>query len=373
MTIGNKSLFSITAITLFGVAALGACSTKSTTVAPVAEADFALQAAHALCDTIQPCCAQTSYPYDQAACVARMQQEVKEDVKPSPNTTYDPSAAGRCVAKVRELAAKCADPADGDDDAAEEDCKAIYVGTTKTGEACDKSAECAPSPEGRVRCVHYGDLGSPGSVQNRDGGTNPPPPVTGSQCTLYKKNAAKGDPCGPNNSKDGGKPPTIVGACEGRVKNATLYCDYKSLTCQPVIAVGQPCMDLTSGACAGGGSCTNGTCAAPGAEGAACDFEGCAPGLYCARSSSGDKIGGGKCAKEKKTGEACSSGSGSDYGACATGSCSEGKCSAGSFATAAACKGSMKSGKDDGSTEPVPTPVIDGGAGGSKPGASDGG
>ena len=349
MFIGTKRLFSIAATALLATSALGACSTKSSAT-PVAQSDLPLQIAHAICDSIKPCCAQTAFAYDQAACVTAVQSELDQDFVKLAGTTYDATAAGNCVAKYREVASSCADPAEGDD-ATDDACSAVFVGAKKNGEACDKSAECAPSPEGRVRCEHYGESDSTGDEPVVDGGTPPATSATGTQCKLYKKNPAKGDPCG--TSKPTEKPPSIVGDCESTRVGATLYCDYKTNTCEPLIAIGQPCAEISSGSCASGGSCTAGKCIAAIAEGGACQYAGCATGLYCAPDSAA-KGPAGKCAKQKKTGEACSEDA--DYGACASGSCSESKCSAGSFATASVCKGKDKSassgpretGSDDG-------------------------
>lgn len=314
----NKTILSAAASILTIASALAACSSSATAAAPVAEGDLALQAAHALCDSIQPCCAQVGYTYDATACLANEKAEVQREItqESGQGGTYDANAAGNCVAKLRAQAAACADPPASTRSMS--DCGPIYVGTKKVGDACTHTAECAASADGSVSCTTTVLDGPPGTGTSSSG-----------MCVLYKNTAAKGDPCGGSSS---GKPATIQSDCEGN--NSPFYCDYSGThTCVDRIAIGQSCQGQ---GCVVGAFCNNGTCAANLSEGATCQYGNCATGLYCNVASV--TSGNGTCAKQKNAGDACVSGLSN---ACASGSCSMGKCSAGSLATANACKGDV--------------------------------
>ncbi len=315
----NKTIFSAAASALFIATALAACSSSTNAAAPVAEADLALQAAHALCDSIQPCCAQVGYTYDAATCIANEQAVVQREItqEAGQGGTYDANAAGNCVAQLRAQAAACADPPANTRSMS--DCGPIYAGTKKVGDACTHTAECAANAEGSVTCTTTTVLNGPGG----GGGSS------SAMCVLYKKVAAKGDPCGGSSS---GPPATIQADCEGN--DSPLYCDYTGThTCVDRLAIGQSCQGQ---GCVVGAFCNNGTCTANLAAGATCQYGNCATGLYCNVASVSS--GTGTCDPQKKAGEACTGGLSNS---CATGSCSMGKCSAGSLASANACKGDV--------------------------------
>ncbi|MEO6419765.1 MAG: hypothetical protein ABIP39_10180 [Polyangiaceae bacterium] len=313
----KKTIFAVASSTLVVIASsVSACSSTST-AAPIAEADLAVQAAHALCDSIQPCCAQVGYTYDGETCIAAEKAEVQQELTKESGRggTYDANAAGACVAQLRAQAAACADPPAG---SRMKDCGPIYVGTKKVGDACAHTAECAANPEGSVSCSITTVIGGPGTGTTDTG-----------ICVLYKTVAAKGDPCGGSSS---GKTPSIQADCESN--SSPFYCDYSGThTCVDRIAIGQTCHGSD---CVIGAFCNNGKCAAQLAEGATCTYGNCATGLYCNVASV--DTGTGTCAKEKSAGEPCVSGLNDS---CGSGSCSMGKCSAGSLATANACKGDL--------------------------------
>jgi hypothetical protein len=278
-----------------------------------------LAAAHALCDGIQPCCAQVGYAYDGPTCLANAQAELQQEISDESGKggIYDANAAGACVAQLRAQAGACANPPPG---STMTDCPPIYVGTKKMGEACTQSADCAASPDGRLECSTTTTLTGTGTQ------------TSSGICVLFKNTAAKGDPCGGSSSS--GMPLTVQANCESN--DSPLYCDFANThTCIDRIAIGQPC---NGSGCAIGAYCNAGTCAADLAEGATCSYGNCATGLYCNMTSV--TSGMGTCTKEKNAGDACTSGLSNS---CASGTCSMGKCSAGSLATADACKGGKSS------------------------------
>ena len=358
MTFASKRTMAVTTTTaLFTAALMGACAGKTTSSAPVAEADLPLQYAHAICDSIQGCCGQASYPYDPAGCVASLQAEVTKSLtKDRPaSAVYDANAAGSCIAKVRGIVSACSDPTEGDR-AIEDACSAVYVGTKKVGEACAQGADCAPNSGGRVHCEHFGAIpsGPPTLVDGGLGGGGGGP---SSQCVLLKA-PATGDACG--GFSRSGPPPSVVGDCTSSRADNAFYCDFKTNTCQPRAAVGQPCASGVSNTCVAGSSCKGNVCVAAGGAGASCTFGDCATGFYCSGGLFTNS-GTGTCTAKKNAGEACD---GQAADACAHGRCSKGKCSAGSLATADVCAGANtkgSSGSGSGSSSGGSGSVSDGG------------
>ena len=266
-----------TVAVLLGGAMLAACSSsKNTGSSPILEADLPAQYAQAICGGIQGCCGKVSYPYDSAACLATESAVATHGLtKERPtDAVYDPVAAGNCVAKLREIASSCSDPADfgrGLEDA----CTPVFAGKKQLGEACGKGGGCAPRSDGRVVCASFSS-----STASSDGGTGHV--VSGSQCTLYKP-PSTGDPCG---FRSGGTlPPSIQGDCQD-VPGGAFYCERLSSTCQPRVAVGQPCSGDSS-ACVAGSACNAGVCTVP-AVGMDCTMfsADCGRDLYCAVTGS---------------------------------------------------------------------------------------
>ena len=306
---------------------LAACfgHTEEPAPTPIAEADFALSAAHALCDNIEPCCAQVGFPHDPAACVATRRKKEEDDIAQmrGNGATFDAAAATRCIAQIRETATACADLTQMPKTA---DCGALYVGTRILGDACDNYVQCAPSAEGAVACEHIrSDVGSDASSAGPGVASEP---VEG-MCMLHKSTSSKGDPCGTRTG--GGSPPKVLTECMDR--GATLYCNFGTKACQPRMLSGQSC--ASDPECALGTHCDGGKCVPLGAAGDLCTSA-CAAGFYCSRTSV--TAPHGICAKKKNAGDACEVAT--DYAACAGGTCSRGKCSAGSYSTAEICTGS---------------------------------
>ncbi len=328
-------------LAIVGVAMLGACSGKTTstsTVGPIAAADLSQRYAEAICKGIQGCCGKAAFAYDAPACTAAAQVSLNDafaKVMARPGLVYDPEAAGRCVAKVAEEAASCADLSERE--ALSAACDGVFTGALEVGQPCADSGACKPRPDGRVTCIQYASY----AADLPDGGAGPS--TSGSACTLLKP-AAIGDPCG---IPDTGVPASTQGDCQDNPKGA-FYCDPKSKSCQPRAAAGQPCPSGNNNACAAGSVCRAGTCSAPAAGLPCTSFSNqCGDALYCDAGSNSK----GKCVARKSPGEACEP---NHEDECAIGRCSGGKCSAGELATVGACAGTTDRASSPGSAGPAP-------------------
>ena len=316
MTLRSRSILTLL-VTGLGAAVLAACSGK-TDAAPVAEADFATQLAHAVCDNIGPCCAKAQLTYDKSACassaIAALQGDF--DRRKKEGATYDATAAGQCVAQYQGIASSCSNDSTTDTLAA---CRRVYAGSKALGEACTTTSECRLPAEGSVAC--WQAVSSNGTLASQ--GT----------CVGFRP-AQKGDAC----MGLGALPPgvTTVGDCNFNDKSA-FYCDSASI-CQPRVAIGQACPTNSFGACVEGGQCVDGVCASAPKLGESCTFGKCAGESFCDFSST-------KCTAKRKAGEACD-----QSAACVSGNCSGKKCVDGWLTSAPICAGTREGGGQDDSS-----------------------
>ena len=297
---------------LFAATMLSACAGKiGTNDTPVAEGELASELAQSICEGLRDCCGRGAFSYDREGCVAATKAQVQTqlDGQKSKNTTYDASTARKCVQKGGEDARACTYPDMSGSALLSSWCNAVYVGTKKPSEACERHSDCEPSAAGIVFCEPL----------LTESGAAP------SQCRVHTP-ALRGAACGFR--PDGGWSP-VTSECV--TSSATLYCHRTSATCQPRIEVGEACDADGGNTCVPGARCSDGICVSGLAAGAPCTaLQTCGAGLFC----EGVHAGAGTCAARKSAGQACTKGD----GACADGRCSQRKCSAG-FADADVCAG----------------------------------
>lgn len=118
---------------------------------PIARADVSIEAARLHCESFAGCCAEQNVPVDVAACnrdlAAWLEDRFKAD-EDDGNQTYDPDAAGICLAVARE-SMSC-----GAIQWTEElaRCSGAFIGHVKLGQPCNRSRDCERSAKGTVRC-----------------------------------------------------------------------------------------------------------------------------------------------------------------------------------------------------------------------------
>jgi hypothetical protein len=295
------------------LAACGGSTSSGGTNAPVAASDFASGYAHAVCDNVAGCCQKAGLGYDANACMTSVQgiiQGLLVNPANAAGATYDPNAAGDCLAQVRAAVETCS-TSTSSKNALDSACQRVYAGKSQPGGTCTSSVDCAPTTDGTVTCEIWSSSGSDGGSQS------------GSQCQV-RKTPKGGEPCGGTTS--GGAPPTVVGACEFG-ESDTFTCDYQTHTCQPRGAIGATCESTDN--CVTTAYCTNGSCAARVGVGGACDgfSDSCDATSRCDQSTK-------QCVAKLADGTACTLSSD-----CAGGSCSSGKCRSSDYADPTVCGG----------------------------------
>lgn len=293
------------------IAACGGTSSNGGSAPPVAAGDFASSYAHAVCDNIAACCAKEGIGYDANACFTAVQgiiQGLLVNPATAAGSVYDATAAGDCIAKVRDAAIACNDTTSGKTDL-NSACNRVYSGTKKPGESCNASTDCAASADGQVTCDHW-------SSSSLDGGTS-----SGTLCQV-RKTPTGGEPCG----GIGGAPPAVVGNCDYGASD-TFACDYTSHTCVPRAAVGAAC--TSSDSCVTTAYCSSQKCVARVGIGGACtNF-----GSECdatSRCDTNTKL----CVAKLADGAACMTSTD-----CTGGHCTSNKCKSSSYADPTVCGG----------------------------------
>jgi hypothetical protein len=233
---------------------LAGCRKSGGAAAPVARDDLPTVLANAACDALGTCCQQAGATFDAAACSgegsARLKQELDQRYG-GPNVTYDPQAAGDCIAELSSAtfcgAAGSTPGFDG--------CRDAFVGTLPPGAACVRAAECARPAQGQADC----DLAKGVCVQQTTAATSP--------------HGKAGDPC--------------AGTCVG---------DNCTTLVLPKGAAATPWCYRSEGLACGRTS----VCEPLQAKGAACSGFGCVEGSYCDFASS-------VCVETKANGQHCNS------------------------------------------------------------------
>ena len=293
------------------IAACGGTSANGGTAPPVVAGDFVSSWAHSICDNLAACCAKEGIGYDANNCLTAAEGLIQVGVNQATaaGATYDPAAAGDCIAESRAAAIACNDTTQSKNDVSSA-CNRVYSGKKKPGESCTSSTDCAASADGRVTCDQW-------STSSLDGGT-----TSGSLCQV-RKTPTGGEPCGCT----GGAPPAVIGACDYGASD-TFACDSASHTCVPRAAVGAACTSsdscVTTAYCSSSQKCV----ARVGVGGACTNF-----GSECDATSRCD-MNTMLCVAKLADGAACRSGTD-----CTGGRCSSGKCRSSSYADPSLCGG----------------------------------
>ncbi|HEY3667201.1 MAG TPA: hypothetical protein VGL19_14425 [Polyangiaceae bacterium] len=222
----------------------GACSGSTQTTVPVDQ--LATEFGNALCDSVAPCCSSASIVYDSVACKATatglFQNFVSSNT--SPNTTYDAAAAGRCLDTVKASLQACSGL---DNDAVNNTCANIFVGTLPAGSACTKNPECA----GGARC---------------EPDTAAPTPAHCMAPTLARIHGKAGQACDGSCITLGTATECLTSPSSSNSPAAStcyssdgLHCSSQTQVCIAFAQVGQAC---ESQGCVAGAFCDAGTCAA---------------------------------------------------------------------------------------------------------------
>ncbi len=296
MRLRDSAAAVLTCIALATVACGG--KTSGSDVHPVAQEDFALELAHALCDPLGDCCARASFAYDAAACVetARAYSAGVVTTKAAWGGKYDAALAGACVAAMRDQAARCSDNG-GHISARSEACAHVFVGAKQPGEPCGTTNDCALSPDGRVECAASSDGTGICQLRKRPSGGEPCHVVMGSQ-------------------------PAVVGACDKGETDAFACVGYPTSFCVATIPLGGAC--TSRDACVPSAFCDGATCVSRVGVGGPCVEYGCDEVSTCKA---------GRCVAKLPDGAACE-----HWTDCAGGNCF-GWCSSSELARKDVCAG----------------------------------
>jgi hypothetical protein len=254
--------------------------------------------AAAYCDLLAPCCAMSKLATDGRQCRALIAGLAAP-------AAFDGAAAEACLSESR---AALATPAGCQGLLVEmtTSCDRVFqpnTGTKKPGEACDDDDDCAPAPQGQVKCKAV-NLGQEGD-----------------QCQVLLRGAEGSKPCvgdveGAVTTYFSGGGTTTAYLCHAA---DGLRCDPTLLACARGKAVGEACSFGDD--CVKTATCDDATnkCVPRKALGAACTGSGgfandeCVEGAYCQAS--------GTCAAQRPNGAACN-----DDDECLGGDCRNGEC-----------------------------------------------
>lgn len=214
------------------------------------------QLANAYCENIAGCCDTAAIAFDLATCRANVKAVVQKSVNEAlrANSRYEASAAGACVVAYGKYFKRCVE---ADSESIEASCNRVFVGTIALGGACTRNEECAPTADGSGHCLSESD--------------NPQGFCFGPNAPSSTPRGKLGDAC--IGSCQGGKADCAVAVPTSSVTTACfadegLQCDFRTQTCQPLVAPGGAC---DHGACVAGAFCTNASvCAATKSDGESC-------------------------------------------------------------------------------------------------------
>ena len=253
------------------------------------------------CAEFNPCCAKAGLPSDGAQCRAFLALAF--------SGPYDASAGDACLA---DLQAESSSPTFCNANASLEtlSCKKVFGGgSSAPGSACTQDSECAPSPDGPVRCA---SVFLAGGAELKKCQVNIPGKAGDSPCvgTVRRDGSSSG-----SGSSDGvtDVPPRAY-LC---ALAAGVYCDDNTHLCTAIAALGESCAPASRFSCAADAYCDEAStkCVARKPTGAPCVFGGqCVAGDTCDSK-------GNTCVALLAGGEPCT---GSQ--SCASGFCTNGKC-----------------------------------------------
>ncbi|MBX3212703.1 MAG: hypothetical protein KF850_11765 [Labilithrix sp.] len=272
----------------------------------------------AICSTLEPCCRAGGYDYVASACADALSggdaggvrlafdRRVIED----PANTYDPQAAGDCIAYFRAFNEVCTQPSTagrfalaqaisgGANAALAAGCFRMLSGTKKPGEPCDSEgffSGCALTAQGYALCL---------APRGADGGASEPATCRTSETVPL------GASCDPDSSTVRG---TVIRQCNPQIAPLDSYadqdalyrdlvlCDPASRTCKKgselYPAAGQPCAGERN--CAPSAFCgPDDVCAPRAGAGQSCATIPCSRATDCQD---------GTCVAGKPDGEPCTS------------------------------------------------------------------
>jgi hypothetical protein len=248
--------------------------TSAGSAGPISIAQLADQLANAFCDNIGGCCQAAAIAFDLASCKANILSTVSQGLarEMSPNIRYDANAAGACVAAYASGVKSCK-PSNSIDTA----CSRVFVGSLPAGAPCSLDDECA-RPTGGTAFCDGGDStngGPSGTCSAASASATSAHGKLGESCAA---SCPSGDTCTVTSAGGGtGTPSPAMSVC---YSDDGLYCSVDT-TCQPLIAVGQPC---SFDGCVNGAFCGAGVCTAGKADGAACGIDSECAGGSCLSS-----------------------------------------------------------------------------------------
>lgn len=240
----------------------------------VSRADFSPQAAKIFCDSFAQCCSAQGQPVNAQSCASTLSKSFEQSwAELGSKVAFDEAAAGVCLNALR-ASVRCGS---ADDEAIEDACDRVFIGTVPAGQACESSQECAQPASGRVYC-NQGDVNATQGV-----------------CTLEAegKHATLGEAC--FSTCDGSSCTAISSPAPGGgaapvdkfcYRKDGLYCG-PSAVCVQLKALGAACDSYDS--CPVGSICTTDTkvCSPPRPNGSACQRDSecesgdCADGTIC--------------------------------------------------------------------------------------------
>lgn len=239
--------------------------TSTGSAAPISIAQLGDQLANAFCDNIGGCCQAAGIAFDLAECKANILSVVSQGLarEMSPNIRYDANAAGACVAAYASVVKSCKSS-----NSIETACTGVFVGSLPAGAPCTVDDECA-SPAGSAAFCDGGDStngGASGTCSVTSASATSAHGKLGESCAASCPSGTTCAATGPSAAGGSGTGPPITSVC---YSDDGLYCSANA-TCQPLIAVGQPC---SFDGCVNGAFCGAGVCTAGKADGAACTFD----------------------------------------------------------------------------------------------------
>lgn len=324
---------------------------------PVAQAEFVPALVDALCDGLAGCCQQAGHPYDSAKCRSGFEAFYGAFLPSGPQVKYDAAAAGRCISALRGAAAGCA----MDDDSSDQECEAVFEGSTPLGGPCESSADCdRPADGAPVDCVVEEDPATgaytgkcaldtdetvaPGGSCESTSECKTPAGAERAECDFDSSGQVgtcvaltrgkAGDACRLTCTQQGSSGWACSGGSGSSEATALCYTDdgvwcADSGTCEALTPIGGACGYQD---CVAGAFCDAGQCVAQRPPGSACQDDDECQGGYCADTE--------VCTAFKGPGDACV-----DWDECGPDAyCVNDVCEAssgGGFVSAGTCQGEM--------------------------------
>jgi hypothetical protein len=246
------------------VASFVGCGKSEDGAGVLAREDLPARFADIYCRSLEVCCGEQALSFDPTECrrISALELEGNLSDFDWSKTGYDARAAGDCMALYAE-----ADDCRGDVLEDAEVCNRVIFGLLAPGQPCDSSNECKEGPGERASCYGPADgtsvcrlSKSVALSRGKQGAACQTTCDVGDSCTESVEAPLAGEPTQPPQPGDSV-------AC---FRTDNLHCSYATGTCEPLVALGQPCFGDDS--CAGDAFCAfdAGICMAARAPGEAC-------------------------------------------------------------------------------------------------------